>query len=218
MSRDLFVYVDECGSFDFSPSGTPWFYLTALWTLDPSFGLEGWHGIKYAAIRRGLLIRELKASEDRQWVRDQVFGLLSTGADSLRVDAVAVDKSKLRLELRAQHAFCCRFLAILVGNVIRSQSYPIDRLFVFIDTVPVNLKRKAVVGGLKRATAGLIPGIPYDIAETDSQSDHLLRLADYCGWALYVARTRGEIRPLETIRSMIVSDLDVLASQTERFY
>lgn len=31
-TRDLFVYVDESGNFDFSPSGTAWYYITALST------------------------------------------------------------------------------------------------------------------------------------------------------------------------------------------
>jgi len=218
MSRDLFVYIDESGNFDFSPKGTAWFCLTALATMEPGFGIGRWHEVKYGAIRSGLLVQELKASEDRQWMRDLVFDFLATGIGSLRVDAVAVEKAKLHPDLRAQQAFYHRFLASLVANVIGDQRLSFDRLFVFMDTIPVALKRKAVVGGLKQATASLIPGIPYEVAEFDSRADHLLQLADYCGWALYVARTRQETRPLDKIRPFVASDVDVLKSQTTRYY
>lgn len=217
-SRDLFVYVDESGNFDFSPSGTRWFYLTALSTFDPDFGLADWHAIKMAAVLAGIELEKLHAAEDRQWIRDRVFALLGTGAGTLRIDGIAVEKPKTNPTLRAPHVFYRRMAEYLLTYVVKGRIGTFDRLFVFIDTIPVTKKRRDVVGGLKTAIASLLPTTPYMLASHDSRGEHLLQLADYCGWALYVARERAEMRPRAAISPLIHSDWAVFVTGTTRYY
>lgn len=216
--RDLFVYVDESGNFDFSTSGTTWFYLAALSTRDPAFGLVEWHGIKTGAVRAGIDLEKLHASEDRQWVRDRVLTLLGAAGSTLRIDGVAVEKPKTNPTLRAPHVFYRRMAEYLLTYVVRGRLGSFDRLFVFMDTIPVAKKRQDVVGGLKVAIAKLLPTTSYVVAPRDSRGEHLLQLADYCGWALYVARERRELRPRTSIAPLIHSDWEVFASGTMRYY
>lgn len=217
-SRDLFVYVDESGNFDFSPSGTSWFYLTAVSTFEPGFGLAEWHAIKTAAVLAGIDLEKLHASEDRQWIRDRVFGLLGTGTGVLRVDGIAVEKPKTNPALRPPHVFYRRMAESLLTYVVRGTSGSFDRLFVIVDTIPVAKKQRDIVGGLKIAISGQLPTTPYMLASRDSRGEHLLQLADYCGWALYVARERGEMRPRGAVAPLIHSDFDVFAPGTTRYY
>lgn len=217
-SRNLFVYVDESGNFDFSPSGTGWFYLTALSTFDPGFGLAEWHAVKIAAVLAGTDLEKLHATEDRQWVRDRVFAHLASGAGTLRIDGIAVEKAKTNPSLQPPHVFYRRMAEYLLTYVVRGRIGSFDRLFIVLDTIPVAKKRRDVVGGLKTAMARLLPATPYTLASHDSRGEHLLQLADYCGWALYVARERREMRPRAAIASLIHSDWEVFAAGTTRYY
>jgi hypothetical protein len=78
-----YLFVDESGNFDFSPSGTRSFILTILSTTNPDC-----IGIPLLALRYNLLpsyqcgihMEEqgyFHASEDTQDVRDHVFGILT---------------------------------------------------------------------------------------------------------------------------------------------
>ncbi len=216
--RDLFVYVDESGNLDFSPGGTAWYYLTAVSTFEPSFGLLDWHAAKVEAVRAGLNLEELHASEDRQWVRDRVFNLLGSGADVIRVDGIAAEKAKANPSVRTPHIFYRMMARYLVRYVARGRTSSFDRLFVFLDTIPVSRKRQDVVGALKVAISELAAGSSYLVAERDSRGEHLLQLADYCGWALYVARERAEPRPRASIATLIHSDFEVFARGVTRYY
>lgn len=217
-SRDLFVYLDESGNFDFSPTGTHWYYITALSTFDPAFGLAIWHGTKTAAVQAGIDLEELHATEDKQWVRDRVFALLGPAGGVLRVDGIAVDKAKTNPSLRPPHVFYRRMTEYLLDYVVRGRVGTFDRMFVFLDTIPVAKKRQDVIGGLKVAIARQLPTTPYVVVERDSRGEHLLQLADYCGWALYVARERAEMRPRASIHSLIRSDFDVFGTGAVRYY
>lgn len=165
MARDLFIYVDESGDFNFSPTGTSWYYITALSTFRPDYGIVRWHAIKHAAIRGGILLEELHASEDKQWVRDLVFPLIGDGAADLQVDAIAIDKAKTNPAIRDKAAFYRKMSLVLLEYTAEGRRRSFDRLFIFIDTVPVKRWRREIVGGLKRALATTLPGVPYHIEE-----------------------------------------------------
>ena len=90
----------------------------------------------------------------------------------------------------------------LLKYVVRGRIGSFDPLIIIIDTIPVAKKRRDVVGGLKIAIASLLPTTPYTLAPHDSRGEHLLQLADYCGWALSVARERAEMRPRAAIASL----------------
>ena len=203
--RDLFIYVDESGDFNFSPKGTACYYLTAVSTFLPSYGLLAWHAIKHAAITAGVSLEELHASEDKQWIRDQVFGLLAGATSSLRVDGIAVEKAKTHPGLRAGDGFYRRMMEYLLRYVVNGRRRSFDRLYIFLDTIPVAKKRKEIIGGLKKALAATLPGVPYYVEERDSRGEHLLQMADYCCWALYVARAKREMRPRTAIAPLIAS-------------
>ena len=102
---------------------------------------------------------------------------------------------------------------LLVGRV-----GTFDRLFIFLDTIPVQRKKKEIIGGLKRAVAAVLPGVPYHFEERDSRGEHLLQLADYACWALYVARERAEHRPGRAIAGLVASDFDVFRSGSTLYY
>ena len=216
--RDLFVYIDESGNFDFSPGGTAWFYVSALSTFTPSFGLAGWHAIKLDAFQAGSRLEELKASEDKQAIRDRVFELLGSGAGTVRVDAIAIEKAKANPVLRPPERLYQANVERLVQYVIAGRRGTFNRLFVFLDTIPVTRKRQAVVGALKTSIATMLPTTPYEVLERDSRGEHLLQLSDYCSWALYVARARGETRPKAAIRPIVHSDFSIFRTGTVRYY
>jgi hypothetical protein len=90
--KTLYLFIDESGNFDFSPSGTKFFVLSVLSTLNP-FNI----GMPLLKLRYDLLpnyacgpnIAEdgyFHASEDTQEVRNNVFPIICNSDVTVRVD------------------------------------------------------------------------------------------------------------------------------------
>jgi len=68
--------LDEGGNLDFSDNGTNYFVLTSISKERPFEAYKEMLELKYDLIESGLDIEYFHASEDRQSVRDRVFGII----------------------------------------------------------------------------------------------------------------------------------------------
>ncbi len=100
-SRYLYIFLDEGGNFDFSPSGTKYFTLTSITKTRPFQIAPILDSLKYDLIETGLDIEYFHAAEDRQAVRDMVFGAIQQFMNALRIDSLIVEKKKTGPALRA---------------------------------------------------------------------------------------------------------------------
>src|SRR6266567_5675671 len=97
--KTLYIFVDESGNFDFSPSGTKYFMLTLLSTIEPSRIGTYLMKLRYLLLPNyacGARMEErgyFHASEDEQKVRNHIFeGLVKQ--TRVRIDAVIAQKNK----------------------------------------------------------------------------------------------------------------------------
>ena len=97
--KTLYVFIDESGNFDFTPKGTKYFVLTGFTTFDPITHREQLIKLRYQLLREGYDHEYFHASEDKQFIRDEVFRLLGSLDASFEVHAVWAQKNKTHSSL-----------------------------------------------------------------------------------------------------------------------
>jgi hypothetical protein len=89
----LNIFIDESGSFDFTPKGSRYFILTALATVDCSTMLP-----EFFALKHELGCEEFHATEDTQATRDRMYDLLERHCshNCFTLDSIIAQKNKVR--------------------------------------------------------------------------------------------------------------------------
>jgi hypothetical protein len=215
----LYLFLDESGNFDFSPIGTRYLTFTGLATRDVVPAVIEVHRFKHQVIERGEDLEYFHATEDRQWVRDGMFGII--GARShFAVYAIIIEKAKTDPSLRDMARFypfvCGRLLADLFTDVSPAS---LNRIIVFMDDVPVRRVRQAVLKGIKEnLKTYLAPGQPYGILMHAAKSHPYLQMVDYLGWAVYVKWARSEERPWQAVSRLFHAEEEVFRDSQVRYY
>ena len=218
--RFLYVFLDEGGNFDFSPGGTKFFILSALSKERPFQAYQEMTELKYDLIEKGEVLEYFHASEDKQAVRDQVFGIIQRNIKGVRIDSLVVEKRKAGPALRAEDQFYPRMMGYLLRYVLKA--HPLSQyqeVLVFTDKIPVNKKRQAVEKAVKKTLAGMLPKTArYRLLHHDSKSNMDLQIVDYCNWAIYRKWDSGDDRSHKLIRAAISSEYDIFSRGTTFYY
>ena len=109
--KTLYIFIDESGNFDFTPTGTKYFVLTAISTLSPLKSrdelLREVYSLKYAGWKtnRDYHLQPdyyFHASEDKQEIRDLVYAAIKK-LDDFEIDAISAQKNKTNPTLYIQY-------------------------------------------------------------------------------------------------------------------
>ena len=218
--RFLYVFLDEAGNFDFSPSGTKYFILSALSKERPFCAYHEMTELKYDLVETGGGIEYFHASEDKQAVRDQVFGIIQHNLKGVRIDSLVVEKRKTGPSLHAAERFYPKMLGYLLRYVLKA--YPLDQyqeVLVFTDKIPVNKKRQAVEKAVKQTLAEMLPRTArYRLLHHESKSNMDLQIVDYCNWAIYRKWDFDDTRSSSLIQSAIASEYDIFKRGKTFYY
>ena len=217
----LYVFIDESGNRDFSPTGTKYWVATSLLMTDATQALVRLYDLKHHIIDSGGDIEKFHASEDRQAVRDMVFPLIA-GLQNVRVDSVIVEKRKAAPSIRPLG----RFYPMMIENLLEYPFGPrgidvsrFSKVFIFIDRASARAtEREALKKAIRVYLARHLRGIPYVICMHDSASHHCLQIVDYMCWAIYVKWERGEMRPYQAVRHLIQSEFPIFRHGFEDWY
>ncbi len=158
----LYVFIDESGNYDFSPSGTANWVLTSLITEDIRPGLIELYDLKHKLIDLGTDLEYFHAAEDRQAVRNEVFDIIHN-LNNIRADSVVVDKVKTAPSIRSIE----KFYPMMLENLL---NYPFDprgidvakyeRVFIFCDRASgTKRKQQALINGIKSYLSRHLKGI-----------------------------------------------------------
>lgn len=213
----VFLFFDESGNFDFSPSGTRFLVFGVLSTRDPSRLLQPLSDLRYRLIAGGSEIERFHATEDSQVVRDEVFAILKT-VGGCEFDAVVVEKRKVHPYLYDVTQFYPKFADYLLRYVFGRYADPKERIVIVTDSLPVRKKRGAVIKAFKGYMRRHLGGRPFTVLHHPSASHMCLQAADYCTWAIYKKWKDAEMRPYTEIAGLVRSDFDILRRGTEHFY
>ncbi|HUW95412.1 MAG TPA: DUF3800 domain-containing protein [Anaerolineae bacterium] len=217
----LYVFVDEGGNYDFSKKGTAYWVLTCLLATDINPGVMELYVLKHRLIDLGTDLECFHASEDRQAVRNEVFGILAK-ADHIRIDSVVVGKRKTAPSIRPLNQFYPMMVEKLLQYPFDPRGLDItafDKVLIFADRATATKREQKILKkALKAHLKPHLRGVPYEICMHASMSHPYLQLVDYANWAIYVKWERNETRPYDCIKHLVKSEFPIFAQGTINWY
>lgn len=216
----LWVFIDEAGDLNFSPTGTTYFSLTSISTFTPERLDQTLGELRYRLMGEGAGIERFHATEDRQEIRNKVFEGLSGCLNDFRADSIIVEKCKTGPALRSDHRFYPEMLGYLLRYVVNGlQKKGFQEIVVVTDRLPVRGKRSAVEKAIKTTLANMVPGsLPYSVFHFSSSSMFGLQAADYINWAIFRKWERGDFRSYRLISSAVCSEFDIFETGITKWY
>ena len=219
----LYIFLDEGGNFDFSPSGSRYFTLTCVSKMRP-FSLHTrldtykYDLIEYL-IRPRIEMEYFHCADDNSFVRAKVFDLLATLLSAHSVDAVVVEKRKTGPALQAPEKFYPKMLGYLLRYVLENSAADLNELVIITDKIPVNKTRRAVEKALKLVLADMLPRTtPYRIMHHSSKAHYGLQVADYLNWAVQRKWEKGDTSSHAKIQHLIRSEYEIFRGGTRFYY
>lgn len=156
-------------------------------------------------------------SEDKQEVRNEVFGLLETLP--ITVQATIMEKSKAQSHIRSseERFYQHGWLYHLQYSSKRFLS-PKDTIQVTAATIGKKAKRISFEDAVRDVCRQIIPRKRFRTAFWPSQTDPCLQIADYCTWAIQRKWERDDARSYDLIAKKINYEYDLWAHGNQHFY
>ncbi len=218
-SDAIYLYFDEAGNFDFSSKGTSVFVMTCLVVRRPFRFQPPLLEVKYDCLEHGLNLEYFHATEDRQAVRNEVFGVVAEHLGDIQAHVVVVRKNRVHPSQRAPHVLYQwtfeQLVRVACPDCVRAEG----QVVAVTDHVPVARNRAAFEKGLKPYLRQHLPErTRYELLHHQSKADLNLQVADYISWAIYRKWNSSDVRSYGTIQSCIRSEIDALEGHAEEYY
>lgn len=226
----LFMFIDEGGNFDFSPSGSSFYSLTSLVTHNPSILIDELNDKRFSILSKlelgGLgdiyleekLSRKYHASEDKQVVRDEVFKIIQKAERNLiRAISVVAQKNKTNPSIRDEVSFYGKLVMPLLKFALKG--YRFSHLVIFLDNSPINKRKSALLKNIKKTLSNEFPNNTYSVYCVPSESNYMLQVADYINWAIFRKWESKDERSYVLIKSYLEKEeLDIFARGDTTYY
>ena len=218
--RAAYLFLDEGGNLDFSATGTNYFTMTSVMTYRPFLFDGALAELRYDLIEAGYEMEYFHATEDKQDVRDKVFGVIRNILGSFQADSIIVEKRKVAPQVREEERFFPEILGYLVRYVVKGTDLScVSQFIVMTDLIPVNRKRRAVERAVKIVLAKMLPpGLSYRVLHRSSKSCMGLQVADYFNWAIYRAWEGGDYRSLKLVANAVQSQFAIFQQGYKDWY
>ena len=184
-----YLFLDEAGNFDFSPSGTPFLMVCAtLLEIDEKrSGILS--ALRFELNSAGHDIESFHASANTPYVRQAFLRRLQDSQAEPQVFGVILNKSTY-----ASAPADPSQLYVDLFKIALALAYPASgECSIYADKVPLQRSRKAIMKAV-RQTAG-----QRNIHFHTSASCLELQIADYCTWAVWRQIVRLDPRPMEAL-------------------
>jgi hypothetical protein len=193
------VWGDEAGNDDFEKTGSKFFIVATIVTSDATLAND------LLALRRVLTLQGhplhegFHASEDRQEVRNQVFGLLAQKA--IRFDATIYTKSNVYENIKKNPAYFYKWawfyhLRYILPRVVPKDATP----FIGMATLGTRKRRALLAEAMRDVVTQCLPGRRIIPAYWSSASHPCLQAADYYTWAVGRLYEGGDPRAYDTVK------------------
>lgn len=219
-TQALYIFLDEGGNFDFSNKGTKYFTLTALTRVRPFSGYEELTELKYDILEEGLDLQRFHATEDKQHVRNRVFGIICNHLSDFRLDCIVAEKRKAQPHLQDFAHFYSIMLGYLLRYVLKNHDLiQYKQIVIISDSLPDKKKKNHTIKTIKSTLNRFVPwGFKYTLLHHDSKSNFYLQVVDYCNWAIEKKWKDGDLRSYDLIKGAIRSEFDIFRTGTESYY
>lgn len=217
-----YLFADEAGDFNFSRKGNASkYYIIGLISLD-----DCQCGGALLDLRRQLIWNKqpvkkyFHASEDRQSVRDAVFGLIQ--GLNFRFYATIMEKSKAQPQVRPTNE---RFYQYGWFYLLKYMPWPAKgttELMVTAASIGTNKAQAVFTSGVNDVLAQTckLPRDKWITAFHPAETDPCLQIADYCIWALQRKWESGgkDTRSYDLIRKSIAYEYELWGHGTKHYY
>lgn len=202
------MFFDESGNFDFSDLGTKHFVVSSYTTTSPSDMVDDLYNVKYSLLSQGHEQECFHATEDKQFVRDSVFKIISK---SLGIyDFVSIQKNKLQKDNRNKKYLYTTCVKVLLKKILQREvniGNTYKQIVVVLDKI-LTKEERGYTNGVMRSELKRFNTV-FHIYFFQTKSDCNAQFADYGSWAKYVSLERSEMRPLSAISCLVSSDTDL---------
>jgi len=192
-SKDLFIFVDESGNFDFSPSGTSHFVFGAVATFEPAHSSSKMNGAKYQLLSNGFDVSNFHASEDKQTVRDLVIPAIDK-LETISAHVIYGEKRLLAPSLQNPEGIYSLFGRATIKFFTNDLDITHIRSITTVFDQTLTKKERSVFEGVIKPELKKL-GIRFNIYFHPMKTDSNGQIADYVAWAKYVSLERSENRP-----------------------
>lgn len=214
----LYMFIDEAGDYDFRPGRSKYLIWGSVTIANGPFSLyTPLSQLKHKLNTDGTDIDRFHASEDRQRVRNEVFGILNNPKVSFENDFVVVEKCKVNPSIRDPLLLYPKMASYLLRYIFKRHN-TLDKIIIFTDTLPVKKKRQAVEKSLKKNIRRLLNDKEFHIYHHSSRSNFGLQAIDYCAWAVYRKWEIDDLRSYKLIQAKIKSEFDIFRSGERIYY
>jgi|JI6StandDraft_1071083.scaffolds.fasta_scaffold36342_2 hypothetical protein len=216
--NNLYIFIDESGNFDFSDSGTNHFVICAYSTTNPQQHTLTLQELKYKLLTMGHDQECFHATEDKQFIRDEVYKVIKTTQDGI-YDMVYIEKNKTHPVKQNKKDIYTLLVGTLLSYIfgrIEKQKHSYEQVIVVIDQTLTKKEQgylKQIIKPKLKAT-----NRPYRLFFFQTKSDPNAQVADYGAWGKYVSLERNEQRPINEVKHLLANDFDVFRTGTKRYY
>lgn len=165
--------------------------------------------IKYDCLEQGLDLDRFHATEDKQAVRDQVFGVITNRIADFQVYTVIIRKNRTNPVLRDARKFYPVVFDWLTKYVCPRSLQGAEHVVAVTDRIPVAKKQGEVKQALKSAFKKNLGSRTYALFHHESRSDPNLQIADYFCWAIQRKWEGGDDRSYVLIDQAIYGEGDL---------
>jgi Protein of unknown function (DUF3800) len=214
-----FIFADEAGCFTFTREAnvSRYFILCTVTMDDCAIGADLLRLRRRLAWEGAELGDYFHATEDKQAVRDRVFGMI--GRREFSIQATIMEKSKAQAQVKVtkplfyQYGFYYHF------------KHSIHKLLKFDSETLVT----AASLGTRKERAAFENAVSSVLAQTHRprrwkadfmpcHADPCLQVADYCAWAIQRRWERGDSRSYDLIRNKITYEYDLWSHGNTHYY
>lgn len=214
----LHMFIDVAGDYEFKRTASTYLIWGATTLIDnPSVLYTPLSQLKHELNTNGIDIDRFHASEDRQWVRDKVFNILSNPQILFENDFVIVEKPKVpepTRDLRILYPKMASYLLRQIFDRYRS----VERTIIFTDRLPRGKEGKALAKVFKQTVKWLFGRRKRHIYHHPSASSFGLQAVDYSTWADFRKWERNDLRSYRLVQRKIKSELSIFESSTTLYY
>lgn len=226
--RRLCLFGDEAGDLTFAPSRpgiTRYFFVVTVAFRDHAAVQGDLQELRHDMAVAGYDMRKgFHASEDRQHVRDRVFGTLSH--HDFAVDATIFEKRKAipsRYSTVGDHVaspvdFYRSAWFWHLQRVIPDRCLPAPEILIAAGDIDLGARRLRYLEALQTVMPRVAPDARYAAVLWPTTTDLCIQAADYCAWAIMRKWESGDTRSYALIADRVGREHDMFALGTRTYF
>ena len=217
----LYLFLDESGNFDFSNKGTKFLIFGCLSLHRPFKVFTQLDELKYDLIenKKEPTSEYFHATEDKQFIRDEVFKIISRNHNKMSFHSIILEKCKTSPSIQSIEKLYPKMLEILLKYILNPIYNIYSKVIIFTDTIPTSKRNKLLEKTIKIVLSYVLPqNITFQIYHHSSKSNYGLQVSDYITWSIFKRWNKKDLRSYDLVKKIIYSEYDIFKKGVITYY